>query len=277
MLGNAAPPASDSFYRRLGPTRYRPTEHAGGAWQPGEQHMGPVSGILVHAIQQFLTEQSTDRRLQLSRLSYEILGMIPADDFDVAVEVVRPGRTIELVEASMVSGGRACVRVRGWLLSQQDTTAVAGGAPDPLPGPDALARWSGTSVWQGGYISAVAVHPLPGRRPGRTRAWLRTEIGLVAGEPASDLARYVALVDTANGIAVRMPPGEWMFPNVDLSIHLYRQPRGTWVGLDTTVVFGNTGVGLTTSTLHDLDGPVGRAEQILTVRPVPARPPAVGG
>ncbi len=59
-----------------------------------------------------------------------------------------------------------------------------------------------------------------------------------------------------------------MFPNVDLSIHLYRQPEGRWVGLDTGVVFGRDGQGLTSTVLHDMHGPVGQAQQILTVRPL---------
>jgi hypothetical protein len=272
MLGETAAGGQQSFYRRLGPSRFRPTEHAGGAWQPDEQHMGPVSGILVHAIEGFLANQPGGGDRQLCRITYEILGLIPAADFEVAVEVVRPGRTIELVEATMISGDRACVRARCWLLSRFDSSAAAGGAPSPMRGPDQLARWDGSSVWRGGYIEAVQVHPLPGHQPGRTQAWLRTDLGLVADEPTSDLARYVGLVDTANGIAVRVPPQEWMFPNVDLSIHLYRQPHGGWVGLDTTVIFGGSGVGLTTSTLHDVDGPVGRAEQILTIRAIPAAP-----
>ena len=114
--------------------------------------------------------------------------------------------------------------------------------------------------------------PVGGRatlRPGRTTAWISTRLDLLAGEPVSDLARYLALVDTANGIAIRESPKEWLFPNLDLTIHLWRQPRGRWVGLDTTVVFGGHGHGLTSAMLHDLDGPVGRAEQILTVRPAP--------
>jgi hypothetical protein len=43
------------------------------------------------------------------------------------------------------------------------------------------------------------------------------------------------------------------------------------VGLDTTVVFGPDGVGLTSTVLHDAHGPVGRSEQMLTVRPLGAR------
>jgi hypothetical protein len=38
------------------------------------------------------------------------------------------------------------------------------------------------------------------------------------------------------------------------------------VGFDTQVTFGREGVGLTSTTLHDESGAVGRAEQILTLR-----------
>lgn len=105
-------------------------------------------------------------------------------------------------------------------------------------------------------------------QPGRARAWLRTQTALVAGERASAHAAYTALVDTANGIAVRQPPTEWMFPNVDLTIHFFRQPAGDWVGFDTTVTFGPDGHGLTSTELHDTAGAVGHAEQLLTVRPL---------
>ncbi|WP_240634145.1 MULTISPECIES: acyl-CoA thioesterase domain-containing protein [Streptomyces] len=101
-------------------------------------------------------------------------------------------------------------------------------------------------------------------------AGCRCPVDLVAGQNSSPLASYVALVDTANGIAVRQPPTAWMFPNVHLTIHLHRQPEGRWTGLDTTVTFGPTGQGVTTTVLHDVTGPTGHAQQILTVRPQPA-------
>jgi len=90
--------------------------------------------------------------------------------------------------------------------------------------------------------------------------------------PAPDpLTSYIALVDIANGLAARRPPDEWVFPNTDLTIHLHRQPRGHWVGLDTTAPFGPTGQGVTSTVLHDGSGPVGFAHQILTARPAMPR------
>ena len=256
----------DAYFERVGERSFRATAHVGGAWSLEEQHIAPALGLLAH-----LVETDRDARrddgLVLGRLSYDILGTMPIDVVDTEVRVLRPGRTIELVEAVAVSDGRAVLRARAWRLARHDTGVVAGGHPDPLPPPDGLASVDLSAVWLGGYIASLDVRPLRAPEPGRATVWLATPVALVADEPVSELARFVGLVDTANGIAVRVPPTEWAFPNLDLTIHLFREPQGDWLGLDTSVVFSADGRGLTTSTLHDLSGPIGRAEQILTLRP----------
>ncbi|MEU2349655.1 thioesterase family protein [Modestobacter sp. NPDC049651] len=257
---------AQAYYERLDSTRFLPTVHAGGAWRSDEQHFAPVAGLLTHEIER----HAAGGGLTVGRLTFEILGVIGAAESEVSVETVRPGRTISLVEATMTVAGRAVVRARAWLLAAQDTSAVAGGAPAPLPPRDQLPVWHGPDTWPGGYIASIEVRRSADAGPGRAQAWLSTPLDLVDGEPAGALARFIGLVDTANGIAVRESPGAWMFPNLDLSVHLYRQPTDGVVGLDTTVVFGPDGVGLTSSVLHDEQGPVGRAEQVLTVRPMPA-------
>ncbi|WP_046733764.1 thioesterase family protein [Streptomyces humi] len=260
-----------SYFEPIDDHRYKPTAHAGGAWDPDEQHFSPLGGLVAHAIDRHRAA-GPDDGLVLSRISYDILGRPALDECEIRVETVRPGRTIELVEAVVRIAGRPVVRARAWLLAGLDTTGVAGGPDDRLAAPESLASWRMSDVWPGGYIASVDVRPVAPPRPGRTTAWISTPLDLVAGVQVSPLASYLALVDTANGIAARQPPGRWMFPNVDLTVHLHRQPRGEWTGLDTTVTFGPTGQGLTSTVLHDVDGPVGRAEQILTVRPLPVTP-----
>jgi len=266
MRADSSPPGPESYFVRVGDRRFRPTVHTGGAWTPAEQHVSPLTGLIVHELERFVAARGEDD-LVIARIVFEILGVAPMDDFDVRVEVVRPGRTIELLEAVVAGAGRPMVRGRAWRLARHDTTAYAGGQPDPLPGPDGLASWPLTSVWPGGYIASVDMRPVSGPVPGRAVAWLHTDVELVAGERVGILPRFITLIDTANGIAVRRPPRELMFPSIDLTVHLHRQPESGWVGLDTTVVFGPGGQGVTTTVLHDLAGPVGRAEQILTVRP----------
>lgn len=258
--------STGSYYEPIDEHRYKPTSHASGAWDPDEQHFSPLGGLVVHAIDRFLAARP-DNGLVLSRISFDILGRLALDECEIRVETIRPGRTIELVEAVVLIADRPVVRARAWFLASGDTGAVAGGAADRLTPPQELEPWDMTDVWPGGWIASLEARAVAPPLPGRATAWVTTPLDLVAGEPVSALASYIALVDTANGIAVRQPPGAWMFPNVDLTVHLHRRPEGRWTGLDTTVVFGPTGQGITSTVLHDVNGPVGHAQQILTVRP----------
>lgn len=258
--------ARESYYERTGEHLYKPTAHAGGAWNTDEQHFSPLAGLVVHAIERHVATRPGNPAL--ARISYDILGRIALDECEITVETVRPGRTIELLEAIVVIGGRPVVRARAWLLASLDTSSVADSPHERLPAPEELTPWAMNEEWNGGYVSSIEVRRMPPPRRGRTVAWLSSLADLVAGEPSSALASYIALVDTANGIAVQQDPTAWMFPNLDLTIHLHRQPQGPWTGLDTTVTFGPSGQGLTSSVLHDINGPVGHAEQILTVRPL---------
>ncbi|MDI3387602.1 thioesterase family protein [Streptomyces sp. B-S-A8] len=262
-----------SYFESIDEHRYKPTPHASGAWSVDEQHFSPLGGLLVHAMDRHLaqrrrTQDLPDDGLLLSRISFDILGRLALDEIEIRVETLRPGRTIELLEAVALIAGRPVVRARAWRLAAADTSSVAGGAAGRLTSPQEVAPWPMESVWPGGYIASIDVRPLAPPQPGRTTAWISTPLDLVAGQPSSALASYVALVDTANGIAVRRSPTEWMFPNVDLTLHLHRQPVGGWTGLDTTVTFGPTGQGITSTVLHDVEGAVGHAQQVLTVRPM---------
>jgi hypothetical protein len=246
-----------------------PAGPTGGAWSVTEQHISPLGGLVVHAIEEHVAAagHGTDDGKAIARLSLDILGVVAIEELEIAVRTVRPGRTIELVEAEVTSGGRRVVLARAWRLALSDTASVAGGEPAPLPGPDEVPAWPMTTVWPGGYIASLDVRRDPDARPGRAIAWVSSPVALLAGVAVSPLASFVALVDTANGTCVREPIDAWLFPNVDLTLHLHRQPAAGPVGLDTTVVFGADGLGLTETVLHDVRGPVGRAAQVLTVRP----------
>ena len=254
-----------AYFERVGPRRFRATEHTEGAWDQGTQHIAPALGLLAHVV-----ECDRDARrgegLVVGRLSYDILGTVPVEEFGVDVEVVRAGRTIELVEAVLTHGGRAAVRLRAWLMEPRDTTTVAGTSHEPIPGPDETEPWDPTTVWPGGFIGTAEVRRHQ-REPGRATYWVRTGVALVADEETSALSRAAGMLDIANGMTVRAAPADVLFPNVDLTAHFFGQPQGDWLGFDTTVSFGSAGVGLTATVLHDEQGPIGTSSQCLTVRP----------
>lgn len=259
---------SGAYFRRLGEHTFVATPLTGGAWTTSEQHISPLNGLIVHVLEQFVGERGLDD-LSVTRISVDILGVIGYDPFDIAVHVVRPGRTIELLEVIVTANGRAAVRARVWRAAETDTSAIAGGPVEPLPDPEGLAPYDLTTVWRGGYINSIEVRFVGEPEPGRATAWVSTPYPLLATEPAGGLATLVGLVDTANGLCAREDPDVWLFPNLDLTIHLLRRPRWRWLGFDTTVTFGPTGQGITSSVLHDLDGHVGYAQQTLTLRRAP--------
>jgi hypothetical protein len=121
-------------------------------------------------------------------------------------------------------------------------------------------------VWPGGFIASAEVRRLQ-LEPGRAAFWVRTQQPLLAGEEVSCLAGTAGLLDISNGMTVRADPRRIAFPNIDLTAHFFTEPRGEWVGFDTAVSFGPGGLGLTSSVIHDVHGPVGTSAQMLTVRP----------
>lgn len=253
------------YFTRLDTHRFLATDEVSGAWDIEQQHIAPALGLLAHAV-----ELDRDRRrddgLRVGRLSYDILGTVPVDAFEVAVRVVRPGRTIELVEASLRHGERDIVLLRAWLMQARDSERVAGTPLNRMPSPTDLTAWDPTSLWPGGFIATAEVRR-DQQEPGRARFWVRSRTTLLDDEPVSDLASFTGLLDIANGMTVRAAPSEVAFPNVDLTAHFFVEPRGEWVGFDTSVSFGGSGLGLTSSVIHDRHGPVGTLAQILTVRP----------
>src|SRR5690606_16385326 len=127
------------------------------------------------------------------------------EEVSVEVEVLRPGRTIELVEATMRHGGRTIVTMRTWLQQTRDTTALRGTAWADVPGPDDVPAWDIAAVWPGGFIKSVEVRR-DQAEPGRAVAWARPTQQLVAGQQVSPLARAVGMFDLVNGLTVREDP-----------------------------------------------------------------------
>ena len=83
-------------------TFYSSNRHVQGAWNPHEQHMAPATGIMCAELEQFMPRDD----MRIGRISLDIFGLIHFGDFSITSRVIRPGKTIELIEAEMQAEGR---------------------------------------------------------------------------------------------------------------------------------------------------------------------------
>jgi hypothetical protein len=238
-----------------------------GPWDDDHQHAGPPAALLVRE----LGRCGEPQERELRRVTIEILGPVPIAPLRASARVVRPGRTVELVEGELAGPDGELLRARGWRLApgHVDLPADLPLYPPP-PGPDA-GRPSGEfpSAAAEGWHTAMETRYVKGDylEPGPATAWFRARHPLVAGEELDPLARLMLAADAGNGVSAALDWSRWLFVNVDLSVHITRPPRGEWVCLDAVTYPEPDGVGLARSDLYDEDGRLGLAAQTLVIRP----------
>jgi hypothetical protein len=243
-----------------------PTGHSRGPWDPGMQHGGAPSALIVRAIEALAPE------FQLARLTVEFLGAVPLAPLRVEAEVWRPGRRMQLARATLtMADGREMCRASAVLLHRQEIE----GLPEGTAGQATLPRpeYGGPSEWPGDEGEAFHRTGMEMRWVGGSwdigpgRVWFRLAQQVVEGEAPSPAMRAAAAADFGNGVSRVLGFERWLFINTDLTVQLHRPPRGEWVGLDARTIVQPGGVGLAVSTLHDAGGPFGTGQQTLYVAP----------
>ncbi len=258
---------ADSFFLPLSDdgSRWQATGHTAGPWDPGSQHAGPPSALLGRALEGCERRDDT----LVSRVTVELLGPVPVAELALRVRMVRPGRSVELVEAALSAGGRDVARASAWRVRRTDAETVPDRRDPPPPLPAAPTDPS-TGAFGGGYLAAVEWRVVRGDgfvSAGPGAAWTRLRHPLVPGEEPSPLQRVLAVADSGSGISAELDLASWHFINPELTVHLHREAVGEWICLDAATVISRGGVGLATSTLSDQSGTVAAGAQSLLVAP----------
>jgi Acyl-CoA thioesterase C-terminal domain/Acyl-CoA thioesterase N-terminal domain len=257
---------SEAFYVPDG-ERFASTEHTRGPWDPEHQHAGPPAALLGRA----LARAGEPEGRRVGRVTFEILGPIPIAPLEVAVEVVRPGRSIELLEGTLTGPEGDVMRARAWRLRTDHVGLPAGLPADPPPpGPGEgreTARFPSDA--QVGWHTAMEIRFVAGDYLdlGPATAWFRPRLALVAGEALGPVERVLLAADAGNGVSATLPWDRFLFVNTDLTVHLSRLPAGEWVCLDAATFPEPDGIGLAEGVLFDEQGRIGRAVQTLLIRP----------
>ena len=280
----------DSFYVPLDAegNRWRSTVHTTGPWDARSQHGGPPSALLARALERCERREDTT----VARVTVELLGAVPVAELDLRVRVVRPGRSVELLEAALSAGGRDVARASAWRVLRTASEPVPDRHEAPPPLPDEMpvlpkGDWVGGYLdavewrtvegggflergeWVDGYLSAVEWRPVRGQfvEPGPGTAWTRLRHPLVAGEEPSPLQRVLAVADSGNGLSSELDLTQWHFINPELTVHVAREAVGEWICLDAATTITPGGAGLATSVLSDEQGAVAVGAQSLLVAP----------
>jgi hypothetical protein len=255
---------TDAFYSLDG-DRVTPSELTRGPWDPGSQHAGPPSALLARAIE--LCEPREGMRV--GRVTVEILKPLPIEPMTLSAQVVRPGRSVELIEASLEGEAGELARARGWRLAESEIEGDWEQEEQPPGHRDAEALEFFPTGETAGWHTAMEIVFARGRflEPGPATVWMRPRVELVQGEPVTPLQRVMLAADGGNGVSAPLPWDRFIFINTDLSVHLLRPPKGDWVCLDS--VTHVHGIGMSDTALWDEHGRIGRAAQTLLVR---ARP-----
>jgi hypothetical protein len=253
-----------AFYSQEG-ERLLPSELTRGPWDPGAQHAGPPAALLGRAVERCEPRDG----MQVGRITFDILGPVPIAPLEVGARIVRPGRSVELLEASLSGPDGEVMRATAWRLRPGgvDVGSEPDGAP---PGPDrGETREFFATRQEAGYHTAMDWLFVRGafRARGPATVWMRMRVPLVEGEEPSPLQRVLVAADSGNGVSAELDYHRYLFINTDLSVHLLRMPAGEWVCLDAKTHVD--GLGLTDTVLWDERGRIGRAAQTLLVRPRP--------
>lgn len=259
---------SEFLYRPDGDF-FIPTDLTTGPWDERAQHGGAPSALLTHVI------EGVDAPIPMSiaRVTFELMRPVPLTPLRVETNIVRPGRKVQLVQASLWSDELEVMRATA-LRIRHETLAVP---PEALPSSTEIPRFLQESLptptfpgtpnrpSRGFHTDANEIRFVEGgfHEPGPSAGWIRLRYPVVEGQANSPAMRVAGAADFGNGFSWVLPRGEWLFINPDLTIHFNREASGEWICLRSRTVPGPTGMALAESELYDQDGRVGRSVQSL--------------
>lgn len=251
--------------------RWVPTSIAAGPWDVGALHGGPPTALVGRLM---LQHDPGEADWFLTRLTVELIRPVPMAPLQVKVDLRRPGRRVQLLDAVITDAdGTEVLWARGLRVAQSpngldESTVPLPQAPD-LPAPASCPAWRFESPigWRsfGDAFEFRLVHGTPFQELGPASVWARLRLPLLAGEVIQPLDRTLTLADFPNGFANAVSFEQFAYINPDLTVSLHRLPAGEWVLLDAHMYPRATGHGTSGGTLADEHGVLGTAAQSLLI------------
>ena len=239
-------------------------------WRPSPLAGGPFAGLQGGAVASLLTaeiealaEQRKWGRAICSTAWF--LRPTPMTDLRSEIRVVSEGGRVSVIDNTLrpVNEDAPCATVRV-TLSRERAIEVPGlveanRAPaDPARYPQRTLHLVQGRQW---FMDAMEA------RLGDGVAWFRMHHEIVAG--AGPLSSILGPADWTHGVA-RPVQNVVADPNPNLTVQLFRQPRGCWVGVRAEARWTpSAGLGVGSGTLLDVEGEIGRVSMSVVLVPFP--------
>lgn len=246
------------------------TPLARGPWDAGMLHGGAVCGLVGWAV-----EQVAPVGLQLTRLTVELWRPVGLEPVTVRTDVVRGGRRLAVVDATVSDGATTLVRATStWVAPQSgDATTTFAGAPAVPPALPETAVDPAAGEFDyprpGFNCDAVELRSVHGdtESPGPAVLWARVRRPVVAGTHRTPLQTVATLSDLVAAVGWDWGPDGAAMINPDVTLQLHRAPDGDWVCIDAGAHINGAAVGWCGGTLADAHGVFGHVLQSQTASP----------
>jgi hypothetical protein len=244
-------------------------------WQPSALAAGPFAGLQGGAVASLLTAEiealAAERKwgMAISATAW-FLRPTPMARLRTQLAVLTEGGRVSVIDNTLWPDGedQPCATVRV-TLSRERAVEVPGFSDaesetvDPRRLPRRTAQAAHGRPW---FMDAMET------RAGDDVAWFRLNQAIVEG--AGPLSSVLGPADWTHGIA-RPFQNVVADPNPNLTVQLFRQPVGEWVGIRAQTRWRPaTGLGLGSGTLLDVRGEIGRVTMSVVLVPFPKPVPA---
>jgi len=187
--------------------------------------------LLAREVERFPAEQP----MFVTRLTVELLRAFGRIPVEVRARLVRPGRKVQIVEASLWNGEQEVGRATALRIRTSDVAVPDEPEDHPHAPPESLQTWAGG--WRPGaeayhLIGVENRSPADFDEPGPHFSWFRLRLPVIPGEEPTGLVRVCAAADFPNGISRVVDPRRMSFVNPDVTLYLHRHPVDEWVMVD---------------------------------------------
>lgn len=246
-----------------------PTVLTQGPWDPNAQYGGAPCALLTWATEQVPTLAP----MRVTRATVDLHRPVPISPLRLATKVLREGKRLQLVEATISHDGTEVARATTLRLRLGHGPAVTSDPARPVvvppPPPDTFPARPPhhSSDERTGFIAGMDIRHVD---DGMSTAWYRVVAPVVFGHEASPTVRLAMVADFTANAANYLDHRRWSCINPDLNLHLARSPEGDWFAVATRSWYEQDGIGHARADIFDTVGFLGTVTTAALVDEVPA-------